>query len=134
MKTIQALSILVSLLFVSCSGASIIKEMHDEHYQPVGSAVLLANSFLIADNPDGLTYSVDTAAYKLRLLIDNQVELYNAIVPMNLLFTSLGPYFKVEVFDDDVLILIDISCTESRVDCFTYDGRCEADTVMVWCR
>jgi hypothetical protein len=108
--------------------------MDDEYYQPLGTAVLTANGFLIADNPAGLATAPDVTTYKSSLRDEGYDDLYNAILPMNVTIIPQDGYFRVEVREGDKLILVDISCTESRPDCFTYDGRCNPDTLGVWCR
>jgi hypothetical protein len=129
-------TILLTLALVILAGCGCFvpqDECNDEYYQPIGTAVLTANGFLIADYPEGLSDPVDIDAYKQSLQDEGYDELYAKILPLDIRITPVDSYFMVEVYEDGDLILYDISCTESRPDCWTYRGQCNPDTLGVVC-
>lgn len=133
MKFAHAFAFVAALLLLACSSSNINTELDDAHYQPIGTAVLTANGFLIAAYPDGLTEPVDIAEYKRSLLEEGYQELYQALLPMSISIQPRGKHFIVKVLEDGAPVLYDVSCTESRLDCWLYRGQCSPDTLVVPC-
>ncbi|MBE0645518.1 MAG: hypothetical protein IH600_15660 [Bacteroidetes bacterium] len=125
--------LLAIVLFTGCSICDATKEWDDDHYQNIGTAVMTANDFLIADYPDGLPDSVDVEAYKQSLQDEGYYEKYQLLEPLDVRITPSGRHFIVEVREYGTLILRDASCTETYLDCWTYRGQCDPDTLRVPC-
>ena len=124
-----AVLFILILLFPSCS---IFRENLDEKYQPLATPILSANGLLIVQFPEGLTSTVSGDDYKL-LLKDGYENLYEIVLPYEVIVEPDEKYFKVSVFDGETLILTDWSCTENRIDCWSYNDDCQPENLQIEC-
>jgi hypothetical protein len=106
----------------------------DEKYQPLGTAVLTANGLLLVEYTEGRSKLIQGNEYK-DLLKKNYKPLYDSLLPYLVKIDNniYDNNFVVSVFDDQILILTDWSCTERRIDCWSYNGDCSPETLQVKC-
>ncbi len=125
------LNIFFSLLLIIEMSCCTI-ERPDDKYQPVGTAVLTANNLLSVKYPQGLPENYPGEDYK-NLLKENYQPMYERLKPYRVLIQKITDKFKVSVFDRNTPVLTDWSCTEGRIDCWTYNKECIPDTLAVEC-
>jgi hypothetical protein len=104
----------------------------DDQYQPIGTAVLQASSLLIVQYPEGIPDNYPGEDYK-NLLKDNYKSMYENIQPYRATIQKKDNRFIVQVYDGNLLILTDWGCTEGRIDCWSYNSECKAETLHVQC-
>ena len=127
-RTIFNLIILSSLLgFYGCPN-----DDPDLKYQPLGPAVLAANNKLMVLYPQGPPDNYSGEDYKNLLKGSNQTS-YDRLQPYRVTVQKLANKFKVSVFDGSTLVLTDWSCTEGKIDCWSYKNECLPDTMHVQC-
>jgi hypothetical protein len=119
---------LITLCFSSCSNSQVM----DEKYQPLGAAVLAANRLVSVKYPHGLTEEISKEKY-LSFLSDEFKSKYDLLEPYYIQVNKMNDWFIVQVFDGNKLILTDYACTESRIDCWCYNGECNPDTLNINC-
>lgn len=124
------LYVTIVLFIASCS---IFQANLDEKYQPLASPVLTANGLLMVEYPNGIPDTVSSDNYK-SLLKENYKNLYETILPYKVIINKHSKGFIVKVYQNNLLILTDWSCTENKIDCWTYNGQCNPDTVNVNCK
>lgn len=118
----------VFVLF-SCSGLQV---KLDEKYQPLGTAVLAANGLLLIEHPHDCPENMSGDDYK-GLLKENYRPMYDRLLPYLVRIETRDGNCTVSVFDDQTLILTNWLCTEGRIDCWSYNGECNPDTIKVKC-
>jgi hypothetical protein len=118
----------VFVLF-SCSG---LQMKSDEKYQPLGTAVLAANGLLLIEHPHDCPENMSGNDYK-GLLRENYRPMYDRLLPYSVRIEKRDGKCTVSVFDGQMLILTDWLCTEGYVDCWSYNGECNPDTIKVKC-
>ncbi|MBU1053046.1 MAG: hypothetical protein KKC46_04350 [Proteobacteria bacterium] len=121
--------ILLSLFICSCSS---IQLNYDEKYQPLGTAVLTANDFLMVKYYKDRPEFVQEKEYK-DLLKESYKPMYDRLLPHSVEIKNTANSFIVSVSDGKKLILTDWLCTEGRIDCWSYNGECNPETVNVEC-
>lgn len=106
----------------------------DEKYQPLGRAVLTANGLLLVEYSKGRSKYIQGNEYK-DLLNGNYTPMYDRLLPylVKIDNNKYDDNFIVSVFDNQKLILTDWSCTEGRIDCWSYNGECSPDKLDVKC-
>jgi hypothetical protein len=104
----------------------------NERYQPLGMAVLTANNLLMVQYPQGPPENYQGENYK-NLLKENYRPMYERLQPYRVVIQKMADRFKVSVFDGNTLVLTDWSCTEGRIDCWSYEKQCMPDTLNVRC-
>jgi hypothetical protein len=125
------ISILLSIPFFvfgcCCSKADL-----DQKYQPLGPAVLMANNQLMVQYPQGPPDNYSGDDYK-NLLKGNYQKSYERLQPYRVTILKMVNKFKVSVFDGSTLVLTDWSCTEGKIDCWSYKKECLPDTMHIQC-
>jgi hypothetical protein len=101
-------------------------------YQPLGTAVLAANDQLMVQFPQGPPDNYSGEDYK-NLLKENYQPSYERLQAYRVTVQKLADKFKVSVFDGDLLILTDWSCTYGKIDCWSYKKECLPDTMHIQC-
>lgn len=120
----------VFILFItSCSS---LQTNLDSKYQPLGMVVMTANGLLMAKYPQTIPENVSQEEYKT-LLKNGYLPLYEKLLPFGVDIKKGNKSFIVSVFDGTALILTDWSCTETRIDCWNYNNKCNPDTLKVIC-
>ena len=104
----------------------------DARYQLIGPAVLSANNLLMVQYPQGPPENYSGEDYK-NLLKSDYRPMYQKLQPYRVVIQKLGDKFKVHVFDGNTLVLTDWSCTEGRIDCWSYNKQYLADTMKIKC-
>jgi len=106
----------------------------DEKYQPLGVAVLAANDQLLVKypHPQDRPEYIQGDEYKA-LLKENYKPMYDRLLPYLVKIKKIDDNYIVSVFDGQKLILTDWLCTEGRIDCWSYNGECNPDTLKVKC-
>ena len=120
---------LLSLFLYSCS--SILLNV-DEKYQPLGTAVLAANDLLIVKYSQDRPEYIQENEYK-ELLKENYKPMYDRLLPYLVQIKKTNNNYVVSVYDDQILILTDWLCTEGYLDCWSYNGECNPETLKVEC-
>jgi len=129
-KYFNVITFLVSVFILfSCS---VHRVKLDEKYQPLGTAVLGANGLLLIENPHDCPENISGDNYK-GLLKEDYRPMYNRLLPYSVRIQERDGKCTVSVFDDQTLILTDWLCTEGYVDCWSYNGECNPDTIKVKC-
>jgi hypothetical protein len=104
----------------------------NEKYQPLGTAVLTADNLLMVKYPQGPPENYSGDDFK-NLLKSDYLSMYQRLQPYRVTIQKSGEKFKVSVFDGNTLVLTDWSCTEGRIDCWSYNKQCLADTMKIKC-
>ena len=113
----------------SCSSFQV---KQDEKYQPLGTAVLTANGLLLIEHFYDCPEKLSGDDYK-GLLKEDYRRMYDRLLPYSVQIEKRDGNCTVSVFDGRTLILIDWLCTEGYVDCWSYNGKCNPDTMKVKC-
>jgi hypothetical protein len=121
--------LLLVLMLNSCSNLQV---KADEKYQPLGTAVLAANSLLLIEHPHDCPENMSEDDYK-DLLKENYMPMYDRLLPYSVRIEKRDGNCTVSVFDHQTLILTDWLCTEGYIDCWSYNGECNLDTLKVTC-
>ena len=116
---------LLSLFLYSCSTI-------DEKYQPLGTAVLAANDLLVVKYPQERPEYIQENEYK-ELLKENYKPMYDKLLPYFVQIKRTNNNYIVRVYDGKILILTDWLCTERYLDCWSYNGECNPETLKVEC-
>jgi hypothetical protein len=104
----------------------------DDKYQPVGTAVMTANGLLLVKYPYGIPESYPENDYK-NLLREDYKPMYEHLQPYRVKIQKVDGNFIARVYDGNLIILTDWSCTEGRIDCWSYNKECNPDTLHVLC-
>jgi hypothetical protein len=131
MKTHKNLLKMFLLSLLLC-GYECQPENLDLKYQPLGTVVLTANNLLMVQYHQGLPDNYSGEDYKNILKEKNQL-MYQRLQPYRVTVQKLADKFKVSVFDGNTLVLTDWSCTEGKIDCWSYKNECLPDTMHVPC-
>ena len=126
---LQIKFLVLMLLFLSCCTS---QTNSDEEYQPLGTAVLTANDILIAQFPHGPPEHFMGMNY-VNLLKEDYQSIYERLKQYTVKIDRIDSNFKVTVYDENTLILTDWSCTQGYIDCWSYNGECDPDTLQVDC-
>jgi hypothetical protein len=120
---------LVSLFIYSCSSVQLNV---DEKYQPLGTAVLAANDLLLVKYSQDQPEYISGDEYK-ELLKESYKPMYDRLLPYLVEIKKTDNNYIVRVLDGHKLILTDWLCTEVRIDCWSYNGECNPETLKVKC-
>lgn len=115
------------LITVSCCTT-----INNDKYQEIASPIITANGLLMVKYPQGIPAEVSGQEYK-ELLKENYSILYDKLNPYDVKIYKSGTFFKVAVYYDKLQVLLDLSCTQNRIDCWVYNGECNPDTLKVDC-
>jgi hypothetical protein len=129
MKTLILISIMLVLSTYSCCGTKIIQ---DEKYQPLGTAVLAANDLLLVKYSHDRPEQISESEYK-NLLKEDYQPMYERLLPFSVEIKKSDDNYIVRVYDEEILILTDWLCTESRIDCWSYNRECTPDDLQIEC-
>ena len=128
-SSLNILFLFLLILFInSCSS---MKVDLGEKYQPLGTAVLAADSLLLAKYPHKLE-CIQENEYK-ELLREDYTPMYDRLFSYSVKTKPADNSCVVSVFDGEVLILTDWLCTEGRIDCWSYNGECNPEELKVEC-
>ena len=120
---------LLSLFLYSCST---IQVNVDGKYQPLGTAILAANDLLVVKYSQDRPEYIQGDEYK-ELLKENYKPMYDRLLPYLVQIKKTNNNYIVSVFDGQKLILTDWLCTEDHIDCWSYNGECNPETLKVEC-
>lgn len=120
---------LLSLIICSCSS---IQLNLDKKYQPLGTAVLAANDRLLVKYSQDRHEYIEENEYK-DLLKENYKPMYDRLLPYLVQIKKTDNNFIVRVLDGQTLILTDWLCTEGRIDCWSYNGKCIPEELKIEC-
>ena len=129
MKMYICTLIIISFFVFGCSCSKVDDGLK---YQPLGTAVLTANNLLMVQYPQGPPDNYSGEEYK-NLLKENYQPQYQSLQPYRVILQKLANKFKVSVFDGSTLVLTDWSCTEGKIDCWSYKNECIPDTMHIQC-
>lgn len=119
----------LSLFIHSCC---MVQVNLDEKYQPLGTAVLAANNLLLVKYSQNRPEYIQENEYK-DLLKENYKPMYDRLLPYLVKLKMTDNNFIVSVFDGENLILTDWLCTEGRIDCWSYNDKCDPEALTIEC-
>lgn len=127
-KLINGLSFVI-ILFITVSCCAPINK---ENFQEIAAPVITANGLLMVKYPQGIPEIVSGQKYKDMLKEDYSL-LYDILTPYDVKIQKSGKHFKVAVYYGSQQVLLDLSCTQRRIDCWIYNGECDPLTLKVDC-
>jgi hypothetical protein len=122
----------IFIILICMMGCAEFRTNKDDKYQPLGEAVITANRLLMLDYPQGIPKNFSSDDYKHLLKEDNK-SMYEILQPYRVEVQKKDKNFITRVYDGNILVLVDWSCTEIKIDCWTYDGKCNPDTMHIRC-
>lgn len=120
---------LLSTFIYSCSFMLLSA---DEKYQPLGGAVIQANRLLLVNYSSIQLKNIQGDEYK-NLLKEDYKLMYDRLLPYSVQLNFVDNNWTVRVSDGQKIILTDWLCTKGYIDCWSYNGECSPDTLVVKC-